>query len=614
MKVRLFCSMGFGCLFLVVAHHGYGQHPGKIALPYEAAGLSKREAAAHLLSRFTYGPLPGQVDSVVNQGIEAWFLAQLNADLPDDQLAETLAPYDALALQNDEVARLFPLPGQVQRMAIQAGFIDTASASASREDYRKALQRYREEKELRAPQELYKQLINQKVLRATFANNQLQEVMTSFWMNHFNVSATNTNCARFILSYERDAIRPNALGNFDDLLLATAKSPAMLYYLDNFNSSAEQPAPANAESRKGTVVKRRNRGGINENYAREVMELHTLGVDGGYDQQDVTAAARVLTGWTVYPMDTASQQYRRLERMAKTAWSKQGFVRDGDFLFAANRHDPGRKTVMGKVFGPKSGYQEGVALLEMLAHHPSTAAFISRKIAIRFVSDDPPTTLVDRMAEVFRSSDGDIRQVLVAMVSSPEFWSASVIREKTKSPFELAISAARALDAQVTRPFPLYQWSARMGEKVYYYQAPTGFPDRGQYWINTGSLLSRMNFGMALASGKVSGTRFDLVALNDDYEPESTAAALRAFAPRLLPERDFGATEQRLIPLLNDPELEKKVKAASVATSPDTTDLSDLEEMGKADERTRREQGEETRRMLAQVVGVIIGSPEFQRR
>jgi uncharacterized protein (DUF1800 family) len=280
------------------------------------------------------------------------------------------------------------------------------------------------------------------------------------------------------------------------MLLKTAKAPAMLFYLDNFSS---------AVAIRGDSGRR----GLNENYAREVMELHTLGVDGGYTQADVTEAARVLTGWTVYPMNENVQ--RLITRFSPDQLARRGFVHEGDFLFNANRHDKGEKTVLGHVFPAGGGYEEGVEFLDMLAHHPSTARFTCRKIAVRFVSDDPPQSLVDKMAKTFLAKNGDIRQVLITMVTAPEFWSPAAVREKTKSPFELAIGAVRSLHAEIDQPYPLYTWITRMGEKKYYYQAPTGFPDKGTYWINTGSLLNRMNFGLALAEGQIGGVKVDLI-------------------------------------------------------------------------------------------------------
>jgi uncharacterized protein (DUF1800 family) len=332
------------------------------------------------------------------------------------------------------------------------------------------------------------------------------------------------------------------------------------------------------------------------------MELHTLGVDGGYTQADVTQAARVLTGWGVYPMGEYAKDggTAMLKKYSDAQIASRGFVHEGDFFFNANRHDKGEKTVLGHVFPAGGGYEEGVDLLEMLAHHPSTARFISRKLAVRFVSDDPPASLIDKMVTTFLDKNGDIRQVLLTMVEAPEFWSAQALREKTKSPFELAIGSVRSLHATIYQPMQLYNWVARMGEKKYYYQAPTGYPDKGAYWINTGSLLNRMNFGLALAAGRIPGVNVDLLSLNSGHEPESAQAALLIYGKLILPERDLDATVKRLTPMLGDPSFSKKVADASMGTQ-DTTSVVAMT-------------GDEKDPMLAQVVGIIIGSPEYQRR
>ena len=569
----------------------------QMRFPYRQAGLTERQAAAHLLSRFTYGAGPGQVDEVVKMGLEKWFAQQLEGNLPDDSLTQLLDPYDALKLTNEEIANTYPRMGQVVRMAIRDGVISKDSAKVDRKEYREALQAYMRQKGYKREQELFRQFINQKVLRAAYSQNQLREVLTDFWFNHFNVSITKNDCAEFIPAYERDVIRPGALGNFSELLLGTAKSPAMSYYLDNFSSSVAEDSMMQRQRGK------KNRG-LNENYAREVMELHTLGVDGGYTQQDVTQAARVLTGWGVYPMNENGKGV--IERFSEEQLAKRGFVHEGDFFFNANRHDMGEKKVLGQTFAAGGGYPEGVRLLEMLAHHPSTAAFITRKIAVRFVSDNPPQSLLDKMAKTFRDKNGDIKQVLITMVEAPEFWSKDAVREKTKSPFELAIGAVRSLHGTIKQPYQLYTWVTRMGEKKYYYQAPTGFPDKGAYWINTGSLLNRMNFGLALASGRIPGVSIDLAGLNNGHEPESSEAALITYGKIILPERNLDATMKRLMPMLNDPTLAQKVNEASTKVVPppgmgdEAAPVMSETAMGNP--------------MLAQVVGIIIGSPEYQRR
>ena len=622
--------------------------------PYKKAGLSDQPAAAHLISRFTYGATPNLVNEVAEMGVEKWFAEQLNANLPNEEMQQKLAEYDALLMNNEQIAKNFPRNPQVLRAAIADGFIDKNEVDKDdKVAYRQKLAEYMKEKGLRPEKELFRQFINQKIIRATYSNNQLQEVMTDFWFNHFNVSISKPQCAQFIPVYERDAIRPNVFGNFNQLVLATAKSPAMLLYLDNFSSAGVNEAFENkvnnyakrlAKLQKDTSAKARqqlqqltkNRSqGLNENYAREVMELHTLGVDGGYTQTDVTQAAKILTGWTIYPFNDYGQvgtMKKIVERIGDEKMAENGFVHQGDFLFAINRHDASEKTVLGKKFPAGRGYEEGEELLNMLSSHASTAKFISKKIATRFVNDNPPQSLIDKMAKTFLSKNGDIKQVLLTMVSSPEFWTNEALREKTKSPFELVISTVRILDADVTQPFQLNNWITKMGQQMYFYQAPTGFPDKAQYWINTGALLNRMNFGLALAAQKIPGVKFDLAELNNHKEPESAEKALEVYSKLMMPERDLTKTIQRLTPLLSDPNLINKVNEAANKTKPSNSSndmQGETAMMGGENEKIVKERlnrkGQmknnyamntsfSNSSMLSQVVGVIIGSPEFQRR
>jgi uncharacterized protein (DUF1800 family) len=631
-------------------------------MPWKAAGLTERQAAAHLLNRFTFGATPGQIDELLKTGLEKWFEQQLEGKLNDDSLNEKLKEYDALKMSNQQIINTFPRQARILKMAVEDGVINKDSVDKSdKAAYRDMLQDYMQQKGLRREQELYRQFANQKILSAAYSNNQLQQVLTDFWYNHFNVSATKNDCAQFIPVYEREVIRPNTSGKFYDLLLATAQSPAMLFYLDNFNSAgmnAESEAQAQKQQQRlekmqqevmegstdtaktkqlETLKKRKNNLGLNENYAREIMELHTLGVDGGYTQADVTEAARILTGWTVYPLEglgPSNFARKLIDKFGEENLIKKGFVHQGDFLFAMNRHDDKEKKVLGKTFPAGGGYTEGVALINMLAHHPATAKFISKKLAVRFVSDNPPQSLIDKMAQSFTSSDGNIKQVLITMVSSPEFWQKEALREKTKSPFELVISTVRSLNADISMPFMLYQQISKMGQKLYYYQAPTGFPDKGQYWINTGSLLNRMKFGLAFAAQKIPGVSFNLAALNNNHEPESALAALKVYSKIMMPERDVEATIKRLEPMVNDPALQQKVTAAADKNAPP----ADMMEAGndKPDALSNKNMSEEklarqmlrkkgagemnspmlggNNTMLAQVVGIIIGSPEFQRR
>lgn len=629
-------------------------HPKeKFVLPYKQAGLTEEQAAAHLLSRFTYGAKEGEVAAVVKMGLEKWFEQQLEGKLDDASLNQMLAKFDAINLSNTEVENTYPRNAQLVRFAVKDGYIHKDSVNkANSKEYRATINAYMKDKGYRPQQELYRQFINQKILRATYSNNQLKELMTDFWFNHFNVSLSKNQCASYVPAYERDVIRPNVFGHFEDLVLNTAKSPAMLMYLDNFSSSGtnvpmeqgnemmnvgqvgkrlnKKGRLTSAQKTRIAVQQKNKKSGLNENYAREVMELHTLGVDGGYTQSDVTQAARILTGWTIAPMSDngyGAPMKKVLERVGDENLAKRGFVHDGDFLFAMNRHDNGEKVVLGKKFPAGGGYEEGVELLKMLAHHKSAAKFISKKLAVRFVNDAPAQSLIDKMAKTFLNTNGDIKSVLITMASAPEFWSTEALREKTKSPFELAISAVRSLDAKVNQPYQLYTWINKMGQQMYYYQAPTGFPDRGQYWINTGSLLNRMNFGLALASQRIPGISFNLAAMNNNHEPESAEAALLIYSKLFMPERKLDETIARLKPMLNDPNLENNVAKAAEKSAPPqmntmtNEDANMMEEAaneklkGKkaiANATTNQKAGVNT--MLSQVVGVIIGSPEFQRK
>jgi uncharacterized protein (DUF1800 family) len=623
--------------------------------PYQKAGLTQKEAAAHLLSRFSFGIRAGEIEAVAKDGLEAWFEKQLDASLEDAKVDEAIAGYESLKMTNEEIVKTYPRAGQVLQMAIRNGLIDRDSAKVDKRDNKDELKTFMQQKGLKPQAELLRQLVNQKIIRAAYSNNQLKEVLTEFWFNHFNIAASKGGIQQYLTSYERDAIRPNVLGKFENILLATAKSPAMLVYLDNNKSTVdeemmdigqkkiarvrddvmEKAEDAMIEKMTDTAMKRNAKGkikkpkmqGLNENYAREIMELHTMGVDGGYTQADVTQAARILTGWSLNPMVEYGIRPNRLP--SDKRMEKLGIVYDNNFMFAAPKHDKGEKKVLGVTFASGGGYEEGVKLIHLLATHPSTAKFISKKLAIRFVSDAPPQSLIDKMSKTFLEKEGNIKQVLITMVASPEFWTKEALREKTKSPFELAISAIRATDAKVMMPFQVYQWVSKMGQRLYNYQAPTGFPDKGQYWINTGSLLNRMNFGLAFASNRIPGVKVDLMALNNNREPESAEEALRVFSKMLMPERNIEESVKRLTPLLTDPELQKKIDNAAGQTSSykaavqeDDDNEMMMQKQGKGAKKIGGKKNSEPQiqlakgnnSMLGQVVGIIIGSPEFQRR
>jgi uncharacterized protein (DUF1800 family) len=360
-----------------------------------------------------------------------------------------------------------------------------------------------------------------KVLRALYSNRQLEEVLVDFWFNHFNVdqskNVTQANANQvpnllhlLIGSYERDAIRPHVLGHFKDLLLATARHPAMLYYLDNWESVAPgafsvgpfAPVRGNVNGVPNSILPGffgRQAHGLNENYGREVMELHTLGAKGGYTQEDVITVARCFTGWTV--RDTA----------------------DPEFTFAPFMHDFSEKTLLGHKIPAGNGEQDGLRAIDILAHHPSTAKFISRELAQRFVADDPPPALVDRMAQTFMKTDGDIRAVLQTMFASPEFFSEGAWQTKLKSPFELVVSALRAVGAETTDAYTLVQKIGELGEPLYNKLDPNGYPNTGEAWLSTVGLVGRVNFSTALASGLIPGVTLDASRLSGPLAKDKSA-------------------------------------------------------------------------------------------
>ncbi len=418
------------------------------------------------------------------------------------------------------------------------------------------------------------ELAESKLLRDIYSERQLDEVMTDFWYNHFNVFVGKGPDRYMITAYERDVIRPHALGKFKDLLIATAKSPAMLFYLDNWqsigpNSEIALYGPGGLRMRRNGRGPRfrpqprpaKNRSGLNENYAREVMELHTLGVDGGYNQKDVTELAKVLTGWSI-------EQPQR----------------GGDFKFNERAHEPGNKNVLGHKVGDR-GEREGVEMLEMLAHHPSTAKFISRKLAMRFVSDNPPQSLIDKMADTFKKKDGDIREVLKTMFNAPEFWSQEAYRAKVKTPLEFVASSVRASGVDIQNALPLVQFLNRMGMPLYGMQPPTGYSMKADAWVNSSALLNRMNFALTLGSGKLPGTSLDQQALVHGASPPDPEAALAVLETDILAGDVSAQTHQVLLKQLNDPKVTQR----------------------KFDDPNRPPN-------YGAIAGLIMGSPEFQRR
>jgi uncharacterized protein (DUF1800 family) len=485
-------------------------NPKPLRMPYKKAGMTEKEAATHLLNRLTFGPTPGEVEKVMSMGLDQWVMAQLNHSAPDIQLKEKLKRINALELSNEQISGTYLNAVQVIRQLQQSGKLSKDSIPNTEDTaYRKKIQELMVASGLKPPRELNRQLFAQKIIRGIEAENQLTEILTDFWFNHFNVSITKNLAQPYVLTYERDAIRPNVLANFETLLKATAQHPAMLLYLDNaLSGSDNNPLQERARARMTKQNSKRRQNGLNENYARELLELHTLGVDGGYTQQDVQSVAKALTGWTVRPfrqenMGGLAKQVNRRQNLA---------VVENDFMFLAFRHDETEKTILNKKYPANGGYTEGLEVLHQLASHPSTAQFICKKLAARFVADEPPAKLVSEMAKTFLATSGNIKAVLITMLNAPEFWDKKYIGIKTKSPFEFTVSAVRITNARVIQPFQLYNWCEKMGQQLYGCSAPTGFPDKASFWINSGSLLNRVNFGVSLVENKIPGIRVPDVA------------------------------------------------------------------------------------------------------
>ncbi len=572
--------------------------------PYKKAGLTDEQAAAHLLSRFSFGGNFGEAELIAKTGLEVWFESQLKANLPDKEMDKMLDAFDALNLDNKTIVNTYVRPGDIQRELIKSGLLKDTSEVSSNSERRAIINKYIRDNHLKTQQDLYKQLISQKIIRAIYSNNQLQEVMTDFWFNHFNVSLSKGQCAPFVMTYERDAIRPHSLGSFLKILEASAKHPAMLFYLDNASSSSNNNS-LSKEKNKSVKNKKKRTEGLNENYARELMELHTMGVDGGYTQADVTEVAKALTGWSVVPLKRDAE--KRLEpRDKRKQLEDNGFIVEGDFIFRADKHDEGEKTILGKKFPAGNGYDEGIAVLEILSKHPATAQFICKKLAIRFVSDTPSQKLINFLTSVFTQSHGNIKSVLTALVESEEFWSADVLREKIKTPFELIVSTARATNSIVKQPLRLNTWCTKMGQKIYYYQAPTGFPDKASFWINSGALLNRINFGLAFGTNQIQGTKTDFLSLNNGLEPESPEVALNTYAKILIPGRNIESTITRLSPKLKNPEISKKIEILNTETEDIPDSSKEIKKQPSMDD--------DINFSVGQIVGLIIGSPEFQRR
>jgi uncharacterized protein (DUF1800 family) len=608
---------------------------------------NERQRAIQALNRLTFGPRPGDIDRVLSIGVDKWIDLQLHPEsIKDDALDARLAPFRTLRMSTRELVENFPpqalirqiangregLPRDPRLRAIYEAQLERyrerqekKGASADQNDSMmvarpisdadasqlvalppdqrlKALLKMTPEEQgdvmaslkggmrqdfldgmppqdretvvaLANPQRVVaEELMQAKVLRATYSERQLQEVMTDFWFNHFNVFIGKGADRYDLSSYERDVIRAHALGKFEDLLVATAQSPAMLFYLDNwlsvgpnsdFARGIRPDAPRNWRRRfpnpQQNGQPKQRRSGLNENYGRELMELHTLGVNGGYTQKDVTEVAKVFTGWTL-------KQPRE----------------GGGFKFDERMHQPGTKIVLGHKI-KENGGKEGYEVLHILARNPATAKFVCNKLAMRFVSDNPPPELVDRMAKTFLKKDGDIREVLKTMLQSPEFWQPKMYRAKVKTPLEFVVSALRATGADVNNAAPLIGQLQNLGMPLYGAQPPTGYSMKADAWVSSSALLGRMNFAVRLASGRLRGVQVAPPAAMD--QPGDSEQALAALETTLLAGDVSKQTHETISSRLQDPAITQR-KLDDPARPPD----------------------------VSTVEGLLLGSPEFQKR
>jgi uncharacterized protein (DUF1800 family) len=535
--------------------------------------LSEDEAITHALDRLGYGARPGDIERIRKMGLETWINRQMHPETLNDKAAENrLADYSTLTMSPTTLLSEYPQPNvAAKRLGI------------TQDEYNKRIQdalhppqggRAAPDKR---PYAILNELMMAKLTRAIYSERQLQEQLTDFWFNHFNIFANKDQDIFLVGAYEREAIRPYTLGKFRDMLGATAHNPAMLIYLDNWLSAD----PAAIERAKHATPEQKrawkdlpgygNKRGLNENYGRELMELHTLGVDGGYSQQDVIQVAKCFTGWTV------RDPQNKLE-----------------FVFDPRIHDAAPKIVLGKKI-KDGGRRDGEKVLDLLTAQKATAHHLSYKLAEHFVADNPPPALVDRMAKTFQKTKGDLRETVRTMIYSPEFWSRASYRAKIKTPFELVASAARALGADVDAPTYLVGWVERIGEPLYRCLPPTGYKDDAATWVNTGALLSRLNFALTLATNKIRGASVDITSrLGEDVGGDPARAMDRAV----------------------DVFLGGQISAASRATlEKDSSDPQVLNaKLTNPAQQNASRQNVVPPMDIGVMTGLVLGTPEFQRR
>jgi len=582
----------------------------------KSQALSGDQRIAHVLSRLTFGARPGDFERVKSMGIEAFIKQQLDPDSLDvTPLIAKLKRLPTLGMATPVIIEQYtpPKPGAVpspmpaktpdnsnqpaQRLIAQSPPNSSGQvpqiANANMSAMQSEMQREAKNEVAgrmpalpdvapkptplpKNPQMVVTELQRGKLLRAVYSERQLYEVMVDFWENHFSIFANKDDDRYLLTGYDRETIRPFAMERFRDLLGATAHSPAMLFYLDNWRSSVPRPYAATKDKPAGID------GGLNENYARELMELHTLGVDGGYTQKDVQEVARCFTGWTIQKPN------------------EQGL-----FLYRPGLHDDGEKIVLGHRILPGGGPADGERVLDILATHPATARFIATKLARRFISDEPPPSIIDRAAAVFLKTDGSIRETLRAIITSPEFFSPAAYRAKMRSPFEYVAASMRALNAETDGDRPVLDAIGRMGQPVFGRITPDGYADRADQWLASGAMIVRFNFASALATNRIKGTKIDVAKLLsgvDEAKKDSVAAKLIS----LIVSGDLSKGTRTV--LEKNLQSEVPVNPSTPATKSGTNVSVGYDRNGAPGPPAP------AANYVTELITLLIGSPEFQQR
>jgi uncharacterized protein (DUF1800 family) len=570
-------SSAFSCCFSVLIAWLMAVQPLSVFASGAAAGNASPandRRAVQVLSRLTFGARPADLDTIKKIGISTYVDQQLSPDdIDDSALQKRLDKLPTLSLSNPTIAQLYNPPKPTASLSPSPKVVAATLVSVMPEatptpaPATSPTPTPKPTPPPKNPGMVVNELQRAKLLRAVYSERQLYEVMVDFWENHFSIFANKDADRLLLTSFDRDSIRPFALGRFRDLLGATAHSPAMMFYLDNWQSRVVRNYPATKDKPARTV------GGINENYARELMELHTLGVGGGYTQKDVEEVARCFTGWTIRKPNE-----------------------EGIFYFDPAQHDNGDKTVLGQKIAAGGGIADGERVLDILAKSPATARFVVTKMARRFIGDDPPASLIARASAVYLKTDGSIRETLRAIITSPEFFSPSAFQSKVKSPFEFVASALRVTGAETDAGPPVLGWISRMGEPVYGRVTPDGYPDKAASWLSNNDLLTRFNFAVALMGNGIRGTRVDLVKLLPAQPGNDSAEAVAAKILLVKPSTETQAALEKII---------AEAQATSISKMPASNSVAAFSSIPA---------GSSSTDVSKQLVALVLGSPEFQRK